>query len=256
MENIKVSIITVCYNSEKTIERTIKSVLDQTYKNIEYIIVDGASNDGTMKIIDNYREAFGSRLKVVSEKDDGIYYAMNKGIDMSTGDIVGIINSDDWYEDEAVEKIVEAYNKNHSNKYCVYYGKKGVVKDGLVMQVNLSDHNKLEDGMISHPSCFVTKETYLDKGKFNTKYVSVADYDLMLRFKRTEEVEFIPVYEHIANFSLGGMCSTGKAYIDLLKLKMDYGKITRFRGNIEIFKAKLAELMEKHGLKPIKIRKN
>ncbi len=255
MGKIKVSIITVCYNSEKTIERTISSVLDQTYDKIEYIIVDGASTDRTIEIINRFRGEFGDRLKFISEKDDGIYYAMNKGIELATGELIGIINSDDWYEKDAVEKIVEVYEKNSDNRYAVYYGKTGTVRDGIVCEVNMSDHDELEDNMISHPSCFVTKDTYTDKGKFDTKYISVADYDFMLRLKRSGDVNFIPVREHIANFSLGGMCSTSAAYIDLLKLKMNYGKISTIRGRIEIAKAKLAETMIKHGLKPIQLRK-
>ena len=95
MKEPKVSIITVCLNSEKTLEQAIQSVISQTYKNIEYIIVDGASTDGTLDIISKYENKI---TKWVSEKDQGLYYAMNKGIDMATGDIVGIINSDDWYE--------------------------------------------------------------------------------------------------------------------------------------------------------------
>lgn len=255
MKDIKVSIITVCYNSEKTIERTIKSVLDQTYKNIEYLIIDGASTDGTMDIVNPYRAVFGERLKVVSEKDDGIYFAMNKGIDLSTGELIGIINSDDWYEKDAVEKVIRAYEADHDNKYTVYYGKTAIVQDGKVIQISMSDHNRLEEKMISHPSCFVTKEAYTKLGAYNTKYVSVADYDLMLRYKRTGKVSFVPLDAHIANFTMGGMSSTGKAYIDLLRLKMDYGTISKAKGKLEIFKAKLAMNMEKRGLKPIQIRK-
>lgn len=109
-DNYKVSIITACYNSEKTIERTLKSVLAQTYSNYEYIIIDGMSTDDTLKIIDAYRNAFGSKLKVVSERDSGIYNAMNKGIKMASGELVGIINSDDWYEPDALQTIVYSFN--------------------------------------------------------------------------------------------------------------------------------------------------
>ncbi len=94
----KVSIVTPCLNSEKTIRDTIESVLYQTYKNIEYIIVDGSSTDNTVKIIKEYLPKFHGRMKFVSEKDNGIYNAMNKGIKMSSGNIIGIINSDDYYE--------------------------------------------------------------------------------------------------------------------------------------------------------------
>lgn len=113
-DNYKVSIITACYNSEKTIERTLKSVLAQTYSNYEYIIIDGMSTDDTLKIIDAYRNAFGSKLKVVSERDSGIYNAMNKGIKMASGELVGIINSDDWYEPDALQTIVYSFKQQRT----------------------------------------------------------------------------------------------------------------------------------------------
>ncbi len=255
MENMKVSIITVCYNSEKTIRRTIESVLYQTYNNIEYIIVDGASKDGTINIVNEYKEAFKERLIVVSEPDDGIYYAMNKGIRLSTGKLIGIINSDDWYEEDAIEKIVRNYNERHVSKYEVYYGMTGIIKNGNLLTISKSSHEKLEEDMISHPSCFITKETYEKYGAYDIRYPCVADYDLMLRYKRNDTVRFIPVEEHIANFTVGGMSSTGKAYIDLLKLRVNYGKIARTEAKKEIIKAKIAIWMEKHGMKPIEFRK-
>ena len=108
-DNPLVSIITVCFNSERTIEQTIKSVLNQTYKEIEYIIVDGQSTDGTLDIINKYSSQIA---KIVSEPDEGLYHAMNKGISMATGDIVGIINSDDWYEPYTVEEVVKCFVQN------------------------------------------------------------------------------------------------------------------------------------------------
>lgn len=256
MEDIKVSIITVCFNSEKTIERTIKSVLEQTYKNIEYIIVDGASTDNTLGIADRYRKSFGGRLIVISERDDGIYDAMNKGIDMASGELIGIINSDDWYERDAVETVVKNYIKNRECSKAVLYGKTGICQDDTLIRISESSHEKLEEEMISHPACFVTKEAYDKLGKYNTGYSCVADYDLMLRFFRSGEVKFVPINEHISNFSLGGMSSTGKAYIDLMRLKINYKKISWVKGYTEILKAKLAMVMEKHGLKPIRVRKS
>ena len=115
---IKVSIITVCYNSAATIRRTIESVLRQTYQNIEYIIVDGASKDETLSIIEEYRDALGQRLRLVSEPDQGIYDAMNKGIRMAEGTLIGILNSDDFYEPMAVEHIVNAMT---DEKYQILY---------------------------------------------------------------------------------------------------------------------------------------
>ena len=118
-ENIKVSIITVCYNSEKTIRRTIESVLNQTYDNIEYIIVDGASTDQTMDIVKEYEPKFSGRMRWISEPDEGIYFAMNKGIDMAAGELIGLLNSDDTYESNAVKSIRDALV---SEPYQILYG--------------------------------------------------------------------------------------------------------------------------------------
>ncbi len=255
MKNVWVSIITVCYNSEKTIERTIKSVLEQTYKSIEYIIIDGASTDRTSNIIHQYEEAFGDRLILVCEPDNGIYDAMNKGIKKASGEVIGIINSDDWYEPDAVEQVVDEYLNQDQKDFMVIYGRTGMIKDGELFKISKSSHDDLEEKMISHPSCFITKKTYDTFGIYDVSYPSVADYDLMLRYKRTGKVNFIPIDAHIANFTLGGMSSTNKAYIDLLRLKMNYKKISRFRGNWEIFKANLAKSMKDHGFEPIRIRK-
>ena len=113
---MKFSIITICYNSEKTIERTIKSVLAQTYKNYEYIIVDGASKDGTLEIVKRFELQFDGRLKWKSEPDKGIYDAMNKGINMATGDVIGIVNSDDWLEADAMIIVAKAIEKNGNDR--------------------------------------------------------------------------------------------------------------------------------------------
>jgi len=256
MNDIKVSIITVCYNSELTIEKTLESVLGQTYTNIEYIIVDGKSTDGTLKVVDKYKSEFGNRLIIVSEKDKGIYDAMNKGIRLATGQLIGIINSDDYYEPTAVEDIVDAYKNDNANPLSVYYGGTAMVRDGEIKWISYSDHEKLEVEMITHPSCFVTKQVYEEFGCFDLQYSCVADYDFMLRLKKSGKVSFLPVKKHISNFVLGGMSSTGKAYIDLIHLRVNYGMITKIDGNIRIFKAKLASWMQKYGMEPVRIRKS
>lgn len=241
-ESIKVSIVTVCRNSEKTIQKTIQSVKNQSYSNIEYIIVDGKSTDNTVEIIKAAEPEFEGRMRWISEPDGGIYDAMNKGIGMATGDLVGIINSDDFYEVNAVSDIVSSMTED---KYQILYGFMRTLKDGKERSIEFYSHEFLENGMICHPTCFVTKKLYDDYGAFDLKYISVADYDFLLRMKRTQEVVFVPVYKLIANFTAGGMCSTHAAYLDLLKFQRDYGKITPHFYRKAKFKAQLAYKFQK-----------
>ena len=111
LDNLKISIITIVYNREKTIKDTINSVLNQTYKNIEYIIIDGKSTDSTLNIVNSYKDKIS---KIISEKDDGLYDALNKGINLATGDIIGFIHSDDFYIDNfVIEKVANEFKKNN-----------------------------------------------------------------------------------------------------------------------------------------------
>ena len=201
MKNVKVSIITPCYNSGKTIRRTIESVLNQTFSNIEYIIVDGKSTDGTIDIIKEYDEHFCGRLKYISEKDTGIYDAMNKGLRMSTGYIIGIINSDDFYELDAVEKVV---NNMTDDLYQVVYGYCNYIEKGRKTRVLTTNHNELNVKMIPHPTCFITRKTYCEYGLFLEWLKMAADYELMLRLCKKEDVHFIQVKEVLADFYVGG----------------------------------------------------
>lgn len=220
MEERKVSVVTVCYNSEKTIRRTIESVLTQTYQNIEYIIVDGDSKDQTLSIAREYEKKFEGRMRIISEPDEGIYDAMNKGIRHATGELIGILNSDDDYEKDAVEKIVSCMTED---PYQILYGFVRTLRDELEITVERQSHNNLRERMIGHPACFVTKKTYEDFGMYDTMYQSVADYDFMLRMDKIKEVTFIPVDAIIANFRLGGMSASNKAWLELLKLQVKYG---------------------------------
>ncbi|MET3742997.1 glycosyltransferase family 2 protein [Faecalicatena orotica] len=221
---MKVSVITVCFNSERTIERTIQSVLHQTYTDIEYIIVDGKSTDSTLEIISKYSILFEGRMKLISEKDNGIYDAMNKGIRMATGDLIGIVNSDDYYEKDAVEVMVR---NAPDNKYFILYGFQRGLVDGKEKNVVLYNHNFLRDQMITHPTCFVSASVYKNISVFNTTYKSSADYEFVLKMKNDERVEFIPVYHIISNFSLGGMSSTLTGANETAEIKYKYGYLTK-----------------------------
>lgn len=240
--NIRVTIVTVSYNSEKTIRRTIESVLSQTYKNVEYIIIDGKSTDNTIKIVKEYEDKFNGRMRWVSEPDKGIYDAMNKGIKMASGELVGILNSDDYYEPDAVENMVNALG---TEKYQILYGFMRTLRNGEEYSIAIRTHKDLRNGMISHPTCFVTKKLYDDFGMYDTRYKSVADYDFMLRMFDNKDVVFRPVYKLITNFEQGGMSSTTAAWLELVELQKNYGIITKGEYNKIMIKDRLYSLIHR-----------
>lgn len=222
--NPLVSIITVCYNSANTIEDTIRSVLEQTYRNIEYIIVDGKSTDSTMSLVKKYETLFEGRLHYISEKDDGIYDAMNKGIEMAGGELIGIINSDDYYELDAVENIVKQYKHN---KEQVLYGMMRIIEGDQERRIVMDSHHFIREVMIPHCTCFVKREIYIKYGKFDLRYKYVADYDLMLRLSQIKDITFTPVYVITSNFRVGGASSCFQAVQETLKFKLEKKLISR-----------------------------
>jgi len=215
------SIITVCYNSEKTIERTITSLRNQSYQNFEYIIIDGGSTDSTLEIIKKNLDVVSI---LVSEKDEGIYDAMNKGIDLASGEIVGIINSDDWYENDTLENIFKI-SSGQSN--LVIHGLCRYFNGNEINQIIGYHHSNLPLYSISHPTCFVSKSLYIAKGKFDTKYKIAADYDLLLRFY-LDKVTFIFVELIIANFQNGGASSSRFSKYEFLRVKFKNNQMSRF----------------------------
>lgn len=211
MKKPKVSIITPCLNSEATIRQTIESVLHQTYGNIEYIIIDGKSTDKTLDIVREYIPQFQGRLKYVSEKDKGIYDAMNKGIRQSTGTLIGIIGSDDYYECDAVEKIVAHMT---DEPYQVLYGYCRVYHKNRVKYIAKKRHETLPQTMIPHATCFVTRQIYRDFGMFVTAFKVASDYELMLRLYSSKQVTFIQIQEILADFRKGGASSVKRCFVE------------------------------------------
>lgn len=199
MKNMKVSIITVTYNVVNTIEQTINSVLNQNYDNFEYIIVDGFSTDGTWEKICKYSDKISVLLH---EKDEGLYDAMNKGIALATGDIIGIVNGDDWYERDALVTIIN----NFQDDTDILYARMNIIgHDGAVQMISPPD--KIDDiwyRMIPHPTVFVRKCIYDKYGTYDLKYPIVADYEMILRFY-VAGVKFKNIDKVVTNFRLGGL---------------------------------------------------
>lgn len=178
------SIITVCFNSEKTIRETFDSVLKQGYTDYEYIVVDGASKDGTVAVCREYEPLFEGRMRWISEPDKGIYDAMNKGIAMAMGEYIGLINSDDYYLEGAFETVALLAESSSEKPDVIYSDMDRVDENGEVVQTVIGDVKKLWKGMfVNHPTCFVRREAYENFGTFDTGYRIVADYELMLRIR-------------------------------------------------------------------------
>ena len=204
---MKISIITITYNSAATIEQTIKSVLNQTYGNIEYIIVDGLSKDNTLDIINKYQDRIA---EIISEKDNGLYDALNKGIDLATGDIIGIIHSDDFYtSDKVIEKVVATFVNNNAD--AVYANLYYVDKDDVSKIKRKWHSGKYSEGaflngwMPPHPAFFLKKEIYNKYGKYNTTFKSAGDYELMLRVIHKHKIKLAYLDEFIVKMRTGGV---------------------------------------------------
>ena len=184
---MKITLITVTYNSGKTLSTTLESVLAQTHQNIEYIIVDGASKDNTVALIKEYEPRFEGRLKWVSEPDKGLYDAMNKGIRMATGTVVGILNSDDFFTtNDILQQVAAAFEANKeidavygdvhfvnpdNLEKCVRYYSSKVFRRSL-MKIGL---------MPAHPSFYLKKERFEQFGYYKTDYKIAADFEFLLR---------------------------------------------------------------------------
>jgi glycosyltransferase involved in cell wall biosynthesis len=228
---VKASIITVSYNSHETIYRTVKSVKRQTYPDIEYIVVDGGSKDGTVEILEENEKALDNWI---SEPDEGIYDAMNKGIRMSTGDIIGIINSDDWYEPEAVETAVQIFE--HNKNVDLVHGAMDVWREEGDLHARYRPVRYMSPKYATpyhHPTCFVRKDVYRDIGLFDQRFSTAADYDFMLRFLSSEKYA-VCVDKVLANFTRGGetTSSARSPYAQLWRVlrKNDYGLLESIQG--------------------------
>lgn len=203
MKETLVSVITVSFNSEQTIEDTLNSILNQSYTEIEYIVVDGNSTDNTVEIIKSYENKFkekGIIYRWISEPDKGIYDAMNKGLKMAKGELIGILNSDDWYETKAIEEII----RNHTDsKKQLISGSINKVNSNkaIVKTVAGSKHipKSINKAMpINHPATFIHKDVYREIGYYDTRFKLSADYDLTFRMFQSN-IKFTIINSVIVN---------------------------------------------------------
>jgi glycosyltransferase len=219
---MKISIITPSFNSEKTIEDAIKSVIGQTYKDIEYIIIDGGSKDKTLEIINKYQDKVS---KVVSEKDRGLYDAINKGIKLATGEIIGNLNSDDVYENNRVlELVTETFEKTKCD-VCwgdlVYVKKDNLNKITRVWKSSEFKTGKFKTGWHPpHPTFFVKREIYEKFGVFRENFKIAADYELMLRLLEKHQVKSSYIPQTLVRMREGGK-SNWKSILNVLKANLE-----------------------------------
>lgn len=201
----KISIITACYNAEKTIEQTIQSVINQTYNNIEYIIIDGASTDGTMEIVNKYSQYIS---KVISEPDKGIYDAFNKGILNTTGKFINFMNADDFFSTNDIVGEVAAYLQSNEQILMVHGDVKAIDESSGHWHYRgepLTTIDLKNGKMCPHQSVFVHKKLFDKMGGFDLRYKILADIDFTIKcfINHEKQIEYLPL--EIANFRLGGV---------------------------------------------------
>ncbi len=230
---MKVSIITVVFNNRDFIESAIKSVLNQTHKNIEYIIIDGGSKDGTFEVINKYRDKIA---KFVSEPDKGIYDAMNKGLKLATGEIIGTLNSDDFYTDEnAIETVVRAIGDSGASGASVCWGDLIYVKKDKpdeikrIWKSSVYQEGKFKAGWHPpHPTFFVRREIYEKYGYFNLDFSIAADYELMLRFLEKYKIKSCYIDRVLVKMRVGG--KSNKSILNIIKANIECYKAWKING--------------------------
>lgn len=202
MDMVKVSIVTVCRNSQQVMAKTIESVLNQTYGYIEYIIVDGHSQDKTLDIIRSYKTAFlerGYEYQIISEDDEGIYDAMNKGIRLARGALVGLINSGDWYEPQAVQRVVETYE---NTPFDMFYADLRIWRNDKTMVKRARLRRFVTTRDWNHPTTFIRRELYQ---LYHYACIGIYDdWDLVLQIRRAG-YKVVVLNEVLADFCFGGV---------------------------------------------------
>lgn len=249
---MKVSLITVSYNTANTIKDTIESVVSQDYEDIEYIIVDGASTDGTQEIVASFDEGVS---KFISEPDKGLYDAMNKGLALATGDLVGILNADDFYAStQVISKVVAEIQASGAD---ALFADLVYVNDGELDKVvrfypgkGFTPPKMLSGNMPPHPTFFVKKSFYDEHGGFDTSYQICADFDVMVRYFHKANGSFTYLPEVIVRMRTGGSSTQGLSSTltinkEMLKACRKYGLKTSLPRIYSKYPKKILQLLKK-----------
>ncbi len=211
IEKPLITVITCCYNSAKTISVSIESMLRQSYDNFEYIIVDGRSSDNTLEVIEKYRDKFNGRLTVISEKDSGMYDAINKGIRNANGVIIGILNSDDYYASHALESVAEWFRKENYPLLVLGGDMMRVSEFGKnIVRYSFRDEQVERKQCFGHPSMFAAKAVYDRIGLYDTGYRWAADGDWQYRAMEDNEVRYVLTHEVYNHMREGGATDNRK----------------------------------------------
>jgi glycosyltransferase involved in cell wall biosynthesis len=215
---MKISVITVSYNSEKTIEKTMHSVMSQSYKDIEHIIVDGGSTDDTLEILENYKNRID---KLISEKDDGIYDAMNKGINIASGQYIFFLNSDDVFNDENVLQVFA--DKMSKTNLELYYGDLKVCENGkyFIKKQNIINKILLLKNTPCQPTTFYRKDVFANYGYFDLNYKIVSDYEWFLRVFLNHNATYEYVDYTVTILNTGGVSTNPANNVEHDKERLD-----------------------------------
>jgi glycosyltransferase involved in cell wall biosynthesis len=227
---MRITIITVCYNRTLTIEKAIESVLKQNYANIEYIVIDGNSTDGTKAIIESYKDSISH---YISEPDKGMYDAINKGFRLATGDVIGLMHSDDeFYDEDAVSKIVASFNKDSATE--------GVYGDGIYVSNDSEERlirnriggafslEKVKSGWLPlHPTVYLKKSVVDKHGLYNLDFKIASDTEFLLRYLYKYEIKMNYINSYIVKMRMGGLSTNAKRAFEVLQ--EDY-KIYKYHG--------------------------
>ena len=228
------TIITVVRNGSETLQRCINSIKSQSFKEFEYLIIDGASSDGTLEII---RENAAVISFAISEEDQGLYFAMNKGLELARGKYVGILNADDIYLPNTLELVRDVILKDSNSD--VIYGAMSYFSQPH--KTHFIHSEELSKRMIFHPTCFVSNEAYKKHGNFNTKYRVAADYEFIMRCYKAN-AKFVGINSALASFSDGGTSARLRlrSILETSEIQAKYNSESKFRRFTKLFRMLIA----------------